>query len=356
MNLSKSGRSYPQILSLLSKVISGQVQAEGADLDILIEAAKKEGVVYPLFRRLPADVHSRFKDFYYSYVAQGAHDRQVIETVLRGLDNEGIEALVLKGISVDSLIYPDDFYRPRADLDIFITLADQPRFEKAISRLGYRPYAESRFYPIPESIASSMCINKDGSLPLHVHFRVFNNAYLLISDDPERLEKIALAEVTSLASFNRIKHFSIEMQLVFLCEHALKHSYDELILLYEIDQLIRCVKGLNWDKVLVLAGSLDFSPFLYTSLVLCSKIFSTTIPQQALDTLRPIGMTRKEKAFIKDVLSFRRRSYLSFPVYLAQQKGFFKKMSFLVHTAFPPGFAFGDHLRRIYRRARDPWN
>lgn len=324
---------------------------------ILLESAKKEGVLHPFFSVSPEQVRREHKDIYYSYAAQGIHDLESIKRVLGTLEQAGVQAVVLKGWSVDSLIYSQGFYRPRADLDLVVKKRDRRLFQEAVGVLGYRPYIDKKGQAVPESSLSSLYVGADViTLPIHLHYAFFNNYYLSIGGHASILEERLWENAQPFGDYRNIFVMSPEMQLVFLCEHALKHNYDELVLLYELDRWVRLNPGLDWKKVKDFAQTLDFSSFVYYSLFFASRIFSTPVPQETLVSLVPARMTSSERLFVRDTLAFRRKVRASYAVYLARQKGFLKKTEFLWKTVFPPGFGFSDSLRRVRQGVANLWS
>jgi ribosomal protein S18 acetylase RimI-like enzyme len=312
------------------------------------DAAKIEGIVYPFYQDLPMELRARLKDVYFNYVAAGIAQKEAIAAVLKKLDEAGIETLVLKGPTVDSLIYPDDFYRPRADLDLVVAPENKKAFDNAVSSLGYRPHQEEIVHPIPESLISSIyVVDNDVRLSLHVHSRVVNNLYLLLNGKPYFAEDVFFRQTHTFGSYSFIRQFKPEMQLVYLCEHALKHSYDEQCLLYEISGVVKRSASLDWKIVLTLADELHFGPFVYYSLFFAEKIFSCGVPQEIIEPLKPKKSGFFERKFMEDVMSLRRKKYASLPVYMAQYKGFFKKIYFLYKVLFPVGFSLKSQIRRI---------
>ncbi|MFH0940405.1 MAG: GNAT family N-acetyltransferase [Candidatus Omnitrophota bacterium] len=312
------------------------------------DKAKIEGVAYPFYKNLPQPMREGLRDVYFSYVACGIAQKEAIGAVLKKLDEAGIETLVLKGPTVDSVIYPDDFYRPRADVDLVIAPEKMKAFENAAASLGYRLYQKKTVHPIPESMSSSMYVaDNNAGLALHVHNRVVNNLYLLPRGGPYFAENVFLRETEPFDRYHFIRHFKPEMQLVYLCEHALKHSYDELSLLYEIAEVIK-KRGLpDWKIVLAIAEELYFAPFVYYSLFFAEKIFSCGVPQSILEALQPDKFSFFEKKFKEDVLFFRRKKYASLPVYMAQHKDIFKKVYFIFRVLFPAGFSLKAQIIRI---------
>lgn len=323
----------------------------GLNWDALFERSRTEGVLYPFYQNVPEDIRRNHRKLYLSYLAQGVHDLDTIHKILAKLDETGVGALILKGLSVDAVIYDDGFYRPRADVDLVVKEKDWPLFEKAVRTLGYLPIAEEKKHPILESLYSRVYVSQDDpTLPIHLHRRMVNNLYLLVGGFIEISPETTWKETLPFGQYRSIVCFSPEMQLVYLCEHALKHDYDELALLYEIYRLLDVYRSINWDKVIELARILGFTRFVYYSLLFASKIFSAKVPNKVLDSFRPKKLALSERMFASSVLRYERKSHAAYCVYVAEQKGLLNKISFIFRTIFPPQFTFVETIRRRFSR------
>lgn len=330
------------------------------DWGYLLKQAKKEGIFCPVYERLTFldsqkkilndMIRNELKAAYYSYISQSTDFYNQIKRFLESVEAAGLGILLLKGPTVDSLIYKDGLFRPRSDLDFTVREKDWPAFQNLLSRLGYYPDRAPLDYRIPEYVNSRIYSKEEeGALPLHIHRHVINNLYLMIKRDMNISMNKVWLETEGFKDYNFIFCLKPEMQLLYACEHALKHNYERLIFLYEIDRLIDKYRGqIIWDKLISLSGEFKLDFVLYYGFYFASEILSTGIPKNVLEILKPRKTGLGEKIFIKLTLDGKRVKYLSYVAYLSVYEGL-DKLRFLLGTIFPPGLTIKGYAKRIRR-------
>jgi hypothetical protein len=348
-------RDEPEI-ALLNQIIS-----QGMDWQYILEKVKEENIFYPFYRELSSldaqwdflnpKIRDRFKQANYLYISGSIYFSEQVADMLEYLDSLRIKILLLKGPSIDSVIYTDDYLRSRLDLDLLVEEKDFPVLEKHLSEEGYFPSRQWQGYPVPEHINSRLFIKKDNhGIPVHVHRHIINNLYLMIMQDMHIEMTKIWQETGPFKNYNYIFCLSPEIQIIYLCEHGLKHNYEQLIFLYEIDRLIRSYQEkLDWDKLVGLAKEFDLAFVLYYGLFFTAEILSTPVPKDIVDILKPRKFTFLEKIFIKSTLNKNKIRNLSYFVYLAKQKTLLKKIKYLFRTIFPPNFTLRGYFIRIWK-------
>jgi hypothetical protein len=357
---------------LLIRLIEGGNKDKAAllDMDIslnfdwayLIEKAKKEGVFYPVYEALtwldsrrnifPKDIRDRFKQLYYHYISQSTEFFQQVTQILSGIESSGIKILLLKGPTIDFLLYKEDLFRPRVDLDVTVRENDFAAFEKLLISWGYSNDLKKEKYPIPEHLNSRIYFKEeDPAVPLHVHRHIINNLYLMVDAISVDIERV-WQETARFKNYNNVFCLKPELQILYMCEHALKHNYTQLIYLYEIKGLLDCYQGqLDWKKLVALSDEFNLSRALYYGLYFTEQVLSAGLPPNILKSLKPDKITLLERFFIKRTLRRSRVTYLSYVVYLSAQEGLLKKMEFLFKTIFPPKFTVLGNLTRVRKLA-----
>jgi hypothetical protein len=305
------------------------------------------------FNRSPDELYMRMEKFRktrLSHAAQGAiFFRQATDTLNR-LDGLNIKMLLFKGPAVDSLIY-GDLFRPRIDIDIAVRDAEMPAAEKALVEMGYTPPAEEKDSPLPEYLNSRFFTPpSEGLVAIHLHRHIVNNIFRSV-DGALRMEmEKAWEETETFKGYRNIRVLKPEMNIVYMCDHALKHDYSQPAYLDEIKELITHYgKALDWGKLAELTRESCMERSVYYSLYFAKKLLSADVPGEVLTKLEPAKLTVWERRFVKDVLNNRQRPHSSFGVYLSDRKGFLKKAVFLSRAVFPPGFTLKGHLARIRR-------
>lgn len=345
--------------NLLYRILSSNLNWQ-----YILEAAKDEGIFYPLYQQLlvldakdnffSQDIRDRFKQLYYAYISQSVVFSDQINRVLGGIEAKGIKILLLKGPSIDAIIYKEDFLRPRLDLDLVVRSEGFSVLEEILISLGYSFNQVEKNYLLPEYLNSRLYFKKNNKgIPLHVHRHIINNLYLMVLGKmPVDMERV-WQETAQYKEYNSVFCLKPELQLLYMCEHALKHEYERLIFLYEIERLVNSLRdSINWDKLVLLAQELELSFALYYGLYFIKDILSADVPEGVLTSLRPCKFTIGEKFFIRCTLERKRIKYLSYLVYLSRHKGLCEKTKFVLKTIFPPKFNLRSCLIRLKRIIR----
>jgi hypothetical protein len=337
-----------------------EVSGGAVDWRSVMESAQREGVFYPFYRSLtvldkekkfiPQEFRQRLEQIYYLHISKSAPLSSQVEQVLERIESRNIPVLLFKGAAIDAFIY-DGYLRQRLDLDIAVKDEDIAELEKTLADLGYTYVHNDKDYPLPEYLNSRLFkTGTDSLIPVHVHRHLINNMFLTV----DNAWAIDMADVWSQAEpfkeYRNIFTFKPELNIIYLCEHGLKHDFDQLIFLFEIDRLIRYYRErLDWKKLVALAQRLGLARPVYHGLYLVREVLSAGISGEVLEQLKPGKLTTGEKGFIENTLKKRHCRYASFPVYLAMRAGLFKKANFIFRTLFPPGFSMRGYLRRMSR-------
>ncbi|HLF93426.1 MAG TPA: nucleotidyltransferase family protein [Planctomycetota bacterium] len=131
-----------------------------------------------------------------------------------------LEAIPLKGLHLAHRLYPSPGLRDMGDIDLLAR--DVSAADRALRGLGYAPERDAR----RASPLDAVEYLRDDGLPVHLHGHV-SNASL-----PHFMYRVDVGEIWAAS---RGGEMAPHHQVVTLCEHALKHSFSELILLTDIE-------------------------------------------------------------------------------------------------------------------------
>ena len=223
--------------------------------------------------------------------------------------------------------------------------------ETALAGMGYAAPGEEKDAPSPEYLNSRLFTPaSDDLIPIHLHRHIINNLFRTV-DDALRMDMKRVWDETGL--FNKYRNIYIlkpELNIIYLCDHGLKHDFGLPEYLCEIERLIgHYGRTLDWKKLTELAGEFGLERSVYHGLYFAKKILSADVPDEVLTALRPVKLTLWERSFIRDVINNRQRPHSSFSVYFSDRKGFSRKAAFLFRAVFPPGFTLKGHAARIRR-------
>jgi hypothetical protein len=292
----------------------------------------------------------KFRQTYYSHISKSVDQFSRVERALDLLESLKIKILLFKGPATDNFIY-DGFLRPRLDLDIAVRDQDLAALEQGVRGVGYTYFENAKDYPIPEYLNSRLFVPQSNDLvSLHVHKHLINNMFLTVDRTfPMDMEDV-WEEIEPFKDYHYINMLKPELNIIYLCEHGLKHDFDQIVFLYEIERLIRNYQGkFDWKKLVALAESSGLGRVVYYGLYFIKEVLSADIPREAIEELKPEKFAAGEKSFIRNTLDNKHSRYSSYPVYLAIRQGWFRKTNFVFRTIFPPGFTPKGYLTRLTR-------
>ena len=138
---------FEQILFLAAESISGQ-EYQGnlvEDIGLLKEKAKEQGINYMIMsslvkRKLATDAEELM---IMSAVATNIKRRAFIENIIKILQSEGVQCLLLKGDAVSRLYYEQDV-RISSDTDILIKPEDEKKTSMILEKTGFEVESRSK--------------------------------------------------------------------------------------------------------------------------------------------------------------------------------------------------------------------
>ncbi len=151
-----------------------------------------------------------------------------------------LEVVPLKGLDLAWQEYPSPDLRDMGDLDLLVRVSELGRADEVLRSLGYVPeFAPER---LRSGTLRAALYEREGSLPVHLHWHLLNSSW------PQFMFRVDMDEVWAGVHNGRL---SPAHRFVSLCEHALKHSYAELIHLTDLDLVSR---NLDWEAAADVAG------------------------------------------------------------------------------------------------------
>ncbi len=252
--------------------------------------------------------------------------RNATARVLRAYRDAGIPIICMRGVAVSELLYPQPYLRPHTDIDI---LFDKQHLimakQVAGNVLHYRPI---NAYPM---------LFKLGDIPLDLHI------------EPIGAERIrAWKHITPLHVkdfFNyakdgelageRAKVVHPRVMLPYLCFHALKHSFDRLIWLYDIALLAKQVEEQElWDEILQGITEYKLERPCFYALSYVATHMNAPVPAYILEQTKP-NMGLVEKRLFKRFMNHKVIPYMAERLFSRMLPNFKLKLEFWRETIYP---------------------
>lgn len=250
-----------------------------------------------------------------------------------------VEAVPLKGGDLAWTAYPSPDLRDMGDLDLLVRPAERLEADRVLRDLGYA--AEVPPERLEGSTLRAALYEREGSVPVHLHWDLLNASW------PRFMLRVDLDEVWREVRDGRLGGTH---RFVSLCEHAMKHSYAELIHLTDLELASR---GVDWDAVEDVAERWGLRGAVTMSLVLLRDLMGAESPGLGRFLNRPLGWAGR--AFL--ALARRRRwNGLSGLAWLELCGG--RRLKWAKEVLAPPGRGYRTtgRTRRLGRALGMAWS
>jgi hypothetical protein len=335
--------SKTKTLEYLLRVLnSPERTSEPPSWSELLQVSQEEGLTCILYDKLQKEgvgIPSPFKEkLRQEYIYNWTRNGRIFEELTALLPALESPVVLLKGASLLVSTYRDIGPRCLGDVDVLVRVTDIPHIDKILLQLGYHPNLRLNSYPISNQLNSLLYTKKDSPLILHLHWHLVNTAtpnYVYAGKiDIEQIWKDALPLKLGKA---KALCLSPHHQLLHLAEHAMKHSFTPLPLLWDIHLFISsCKEELHWDALQTKAKDFHLCGPLFYSLWLSQRFFNTSVPEGFLDSLRPAHPGPGERLFFSLIKADVRRDGQNWLFYLSNIPTWKETLKFIFHTFFPP--------------------
>ncbi len=260
------------------------------------------------------------------FAADALRLRNATARILRAYRNANIPIICMRGLAVSELLYPHTYLRPHTDIDILFDKKDLLMAKQVAGNvLQYRPLPA---YPM---------LFKQGDIPLDLHI------------EPIGAERIkAWKHITPLHTEDFFKYATEgeiagetawvvhpRVILPYLCFHALKHSFERLIWLYDIALLAKQVQKQElWDEVLQGIKEYKLERPCYYALSYVHKHMDADIPAHVIQAIQP-DMGIIEKRLFKRFMKHEVIPYLAERLFSRMLPSFSHRLEFWRETVYP---------------------
>lgn len=318
----------------------------------LRDTARREGVAALLFRNIrkhrlealiPEPIHRDLSDQYRRNLRRNMAIIGILRRVLSGFREKGISCIVLKGIALAELVYPDIAVRGMSDVDLLIRKDDLLEADRLLLSLGYASCDSSAAEALRNPVGYLASVEyREAKSPfsIHLHWHPVNTSV------PATLiaERIDIGRLWDHAVEARVADAGVlilrpEHLVIYLCEHALRvgHSFDRLILICDLFFAIRGFeKAIDWAFIAGESRRFNLSRFVWHGLSVVRRYAPLDLPDGFMAQVRPTDLSLGERLFLHLQSRNRRVRGSSYLVHLAVHRGFHAKTAFLFRTFFPP--------------------
>jgi len=260
------------------------------------QMAWDEGVAACIWHVLDVQ-HDMFSDEAFQTYIQQPLRTQTIQTLMLGqtgftllqrMQDAAIPCIMLRGQSLAESLYQPPVSRPQTDIDLLVDEGDVETAKQIAVKAGFKPVENHPLLFLREG--ALLDLHAD---PLDME-RIHAWGYLTpmrTRDFFAHAEQGELAGVPALLVHPRVN-------LPYLCFHAMKHSFERLIWLWDIALLARRVQEKNqWDEVLEGIREYRLERPCFYALSYVRAHLDAPVPEYLLEKIQPVMNWRERTLF-----------------------------------------------------------
>ena len=343
----EGNQAIPWDGALLRPFVSwGRLVFEHSEAEIFHEVIA-EGTAYLLYQRIREEADPevlsswlflKLQQSYYYNLAQNIYWSEQFLKDFPSITN-GTPAILLKGISLLSTVYQNPGLRHLGDIDLLIRKEDYKEVREHLESADYVFSDEMQARADPRDLNSVLCSKESPSSPqpaLHIHWDLINTVLPVSLTNPRvDLDSIWKHSVV-LPAHPSFRILSPNHQIIYYADHHLKHSFDRLIRLHDLDLTIRHYHdSIDWSEILNETRRFNLTRTVYYPFHLAKTMLATPIPDSIMDDLRPKKLSLLENRMLQCMDRGGKPVYGHAIVYLALQKEWHNKVRFLYRCFFP---------------------
>lgn len=251
--------------------------------------------------------------------------RKLAANALSALGQAGVPCLILRGQALAETLYQPVSSRPQTDIDILVPDDKREATGKVLIQAGWQP------------------------VQAHPLLFIRNNILLDIHIEPLGIDRIqAWAHLTPLRARDFFAHTTTEsladtntllvhpcVNLPYLCFHAMKHSFNRLIWLWDIALLSRQVeeKG-QWAEVRDGIHTYRLERPAFYALSYVRQHLAAPVSGRLLETIRP-SMDWREQQMFAGFMQHKQIPFLAERLFARMQPTYWYRLLFWKETIFP---------------------
>ncbi|MFC1718791.1 nucleotidyltransferase family protein [Candidatus Poribacteria bacterium] len=288
---------------------------EDMDWDYILAAPSFTSITPMLFYNLkkiadrntiPQPVVDKLRLRYIDVLRRNTVIYRQLREILGELRNEGIPAILLKGVALAETVYPDIALRPMADIDFMVRKADLHSVMEIFTKLGYTQAIPNEYFDEHHHLSPYRKIEtkQRDYFTIEVHHNI-DPVMSGINVDRlwEGAQTVSIVGVDALV-------LSPENLILHLCVHLSGSCFlNGMRALVDISQSIRYYgRSLNWHLLTKRSKEFGVCRSVYYTLCLAKETMGINIPNYALDDLklelkqRPLEAKLTEKIAAKNIL------------------------------------------------------
>ena len=329
---------------------------EGLDWPVVTQRAFDEGLA-PLFyyhcrnvnmlEAIPESTKKYLARIYAETSLINLHLLREMTELGKGLEKRNIQVIVLKGAALLKTVYRDVALRPMEDIDLMVREEHLNELKNVLAAMGF---AQNRLYP--DSFAKGILSIDIHSDLLSSHRIRSRQAILDIRPEDAWSSSIPINGSSSLY------RLSLNINLIALSFHLLKHRYDRLIWFVDIAEIIKTYQSMSdWQDLIAYSRRIRADRLLLYTLLLTKRLIGINVSDEALAALGKEELSPAERYILRLRLMHVRLGTAIDLLWMFQIRGTGKKIRFIRENIFPrrevmnqifpdTSYRFGTFLKR----------
>ena len=254
---------------------------------------------------MPQGLYAVLRPRYWATATHNAHKLEQLRRILGSLADARVPVILLKGATLLGQVYPGPGSRPMRDVDLLIQASRVEQAAAVLQQMGYdTPATDGRGHTreFLRSYGGELAFEggKGRWLSLDLHWRlVHHEGYRDFLDiDYDGLWQRARPAPEAVGGGLQLP---VEDNLLYLALHlGLHHRLEVLSMYLDLDRVIRKTEAIDWNAFSARARAWRVRNVTYLSLALARELFSSPVPEDLLDALRP---SRLRLAFLGRIVN-----------------------------------------------------
>ncbi|MBI4845531.1 MAG: nucleotidyltransferase family protein [Candidatus Omnitrophica bacterium] len=317
------------------------------DWEYIFNKTKSEGLACVLYANLksgllgqvPEKTAEQFKREFTVICAKNIIFIEQFKKISAAFNAAGIKLVLLKGLFLAGRVYENISIRPMSDIDILIKKDDLSAANEALNSLGYHAPLDYKDF-LPENKKASMNAlmyrGRNVNMPdVHLHWHLINSTWPL-ERWVDAVDMRRVWENTEKVNMEGVDFYCLcpEHFLIYLCMHAFTHSFDRLVLLFDILAVLQYYEdNLNWDLIISYAREFKFLRIFLIVLEFIQKRTGRSI--KGYSVIKQNKKEFQQNGFEQFSGYDLRRYETCYFLYLFEHPGFLEKARFISRTVFP---------------------
>jgi hypothetical protein len=240
--------------------------------------------------KLSSEIVSKLQNAYHKNAVRNLLLTRELLRLIGIFEDNGILMVPFKGPILAMQAYGDLTLRSFGDLDVMVHKEDVFKARDLLTSQGYGPVQNCTTHQglvllTRECEYALFC--RDTLTLIELHWK-FLEGFLSVPFDDGLWSRLCTVELEG----RKIKSFSPEYLVLYLCAHGAKHRWSELRMMSDLAGIIKG-QEIDWDFARHKAAQMGLKRILHTALLLCNGLLETEIPPKIMKDAAGDSRARK---------------------------------------------------------------